>query len=358
MAEKKILLVSIVGTKNFGNRLQQYALQRVIEDMGFRVDLLIKRPLRLMFSIRGTMKSWLRNPVRRASREKKDISTARRTNKFLKAKKLFYKNCVLVPEFFLQKKNWSAYEYAVVGSDQVWHGCSGLTYLAFMEPAKRISYAPSFGFDQFPEEEIEAHRRGLNGMRALSCREQSGCELIRELTGREAQRVLDPTLLLTAAQWEKIEKRPDFCVPNHYLLINMLGTVLPAYEAEIKRLVGERSLQIVEISNVEDPEHYAVSPDEFLWLVHHADTICTDSYHTAIFSILYEKNLRVFKRNQENFNTMFGRLHDLLEPLELSELVYGSGNGLSTVLSEQAKAKLAADREASLAYLRKSLPIE
>lgn len=187
-----------------------------------------------------------------------------------------------------------------------WHNKSipnelSFYYLEFIDESKRISYAPSFGFTAFPPEDIEQHRRGLMRMHALSCREQEGCELIRELTGREAQKVLDPTLLLTANEWPEIEKKPSFKIPNKYLLQFFLGEVTPEYRAEINRIAAARGLQILNINDKTDPKHYAIGPDEFVWLVHHADTVCTDSFHASVFSIIFERNLRVFRRKEKNF---------------------------------------------------------
>lgn len=139
--------------------------------------------------------------------------------------------------------------FYVVGSDQIWHSPKPYSYLQFIEASKRVSYAPSFGFSAFPEKDADAFRRGLMGIRALSCREQQGCDLIEELTGRKAEKVLDPTLLLTADDWVRIEKKPDFAVPERYMLVNMLGTLPPEYEGEIRRICRERKLQILNISD-------------------------------------------------------------------------------------------------------------
>ena len=127
-------------------------------------------------------------------------SKGKRTVKFLAFNARHLTNIVRMPIDEVRRANWDDYAFAVTGSDQVWHNWHtkaipdelSFYYLEFVEEAKRVSYAPSFGFTEFPEEDIEAHRRGLTGMRALSCREQEGCELIRKLIGREAQKVLDP----------------------------------------------------------------------------------------------------------------------------------------------------------------------
>ena len=137
-----------------------------------------------------------------------------------------------------------------------------------------------------------------------------------------------------------------------------LGDATPEYRSEIERIADERDLQILNINDKTDPKHYAIGPDEFVWLVHHADTVCTDSFHASVFSISFTRNLRVFRRRQKGCEDMFGRLHDLLEPLGLRGLFFGEGDGLSTVLSEDVKAYLARERDVSLTYLKKSLNAE
>ena len=42
-----------------------------------------------------------------------------------------------------------------------------------------------------------------------------------------------------------------------------------------------------------------ISPREFLWLIHHASYVFTDSYHGTIFSLLYHKDFYTFRRFTE-----------------------------------------------------------
>ena len=361
--KKGVLLITLVGTFNFGNRLQHYALQQTIEQCDCEVFNLMEPQERINRSVKKHIKYLLAHcgvrkyiPV---------VSKKKRTKKFLRFNERYLPHTIFMPTEEVRRTDWSSYSCAVTGSDQVWHNWHSKAipdelsfyYLKFIDESKRVSYAPSFGFTEFPPEDIEQHRRGLMGMHALSCREQEGCELIRELTGREAQKVLDPTLLLTANEWSEIEKKPSFKIPNKYMLQFFLGDVTPEYRSEIERIADERDLQILNINDKTDPKHYAIGPDEFVWLVHHADTVCTDSFHASVFSISFTRNLRVFRRRQKGCEDMFGRLHDLLEPLGLRGLVYGEGDGLSTFLSEDAKAYLARERDVSLSYLKKSLGV-
>jgi hypothetical protein len=360
---KKILVVTLEGTKNFGNRLQHYALQQVVKNCGCDVGSLMVRPAPVYkkTKIINMVKSiFLICGIRKY---RGSVSQGKRTEKFLAFNKQYITNAVNLPVGKVRRADWDSYSFVITGSDQVWHNWHSsfipdelsYYYLEFIDKAKRISYAPSFGFTAFPPEDIERHRRGLMGMHMLSCREIEGCKLIRELTGREAQKVLDPTLLLTANEWSEIEKKPSFKISNKYLLKFFLGEVTEEYQAEIMRLAKERGLQTIDINNKSNPKHYAIGPDEFVWLVHHADTICKDSFHASVFSITFECNLRVFKREQKGFKDLFGRLHDLLAPLGLMELVYGEGNGLRTTLSKGAKQYLDNEREMSLKYLKRSV---
>lgn len=362
---KNILLVTIRDYNNLGNRLQNYALQTVLENLGCSVDNLdihpiperdtvtkVKNLVKMVLSIAGIRKftAWR--------------SEYKRWKKCISFTQKYIHNLVVVDRSCFQSFNFEGYDYAVTGSDQVWHNWNRIPeelsyfYLDFMPGEKRISYAPSFGFTSFPECDIKNHIEGLMGMTALSCREQEGCDLIRQLTGREAQKVLDPTLLLSSDDWEKIEVRPDFRIRGPYLLQFFLGKMSEAYEKEVRRLAEGKNLQVLNVNDPTNPRLRGISPEEFIWLIHHADVVCTDSFHASVFSIHFERNLRVFERISPQYGNMFGRLRDLLEPLGLIENVYGRGQKLNTVLTEENKAYLSREREKSVQYLRKSLGIE
>lgn len=119
------------------------------------------------------------------------------------------------------------YDYFVTGSDQVWRCWNGkeeLDYflLRFADDAQKLTILPSFGFDKVPPEYVQTFREGLKGFQYLSCREESGKVLIKELTGRDAVVLLDPTMLINVDEWLKILRRPINFVDGDYILIYML----------------------------------------------------------------------------------------------------------------------------------------
>ena len=80
-------------------------------------------------------------------------------------------------------------------------------YLNFDHKAKRISYASSFGRDIISDEEAYLVKTELVEYNALSVRELSGIKIIHELTGRNAELVLDPVFLLNKEKGQYNEAR-------------------------------------------------------------------------------------------------------------------------------------------------------
>ncbi len=357
----RILIVTLPGEYNFGNRLQNYALMKTLQKYEYVVDcLFVFPPKKITITMKG--KTIIKRVLSLCGVKKYRIKYAqsKRMLKFLEFRDLYFNNIKYIPYERIFASDWSKYRFVIAGSDQVWHNWKKISnelayyYLEFVESDKRVSYAPSFGFSAFPIEDVESHRKGLMGIKALSCREQEGCNIIKELTGRKATKVLDPTLLFGKEEWQEIEKKPDFSIREEYLLVFFIADISRDYQIEINRISKERDLRIININDPLDPIHYSISPDEFVWLIHHADTVCTDSFHASVFSIIFGCNLRVFKRIGR-FTDMFGRLYDLLAPLGLLELVYGYGMRLSSALNSESLSVLQREKEKSLQYLQCAL---
>ena len=100
------------------------------------------------------------------------------------------------------------YDLLLSGSDQIWNpkifpdGRFDPVFFGAFSPRRKIAYAPSFGIPRIPDG-MEAELRGyLDDFSHLSARERQGQAILRDITGRDAPTVLDPTLLLTCRDWE------------------------------------------------------------------------------------------------------------------------------------------------------------
>lgn len=355
---KKILLVTLQGTNN-GNRLQNYALQKVLEKM----DCLVYTPY-YDYPERNTLYRKLKFFMKviayyvfRIRKYKSAYSHIIKEKRYRDFNKEYIHNMFKVRFGKMDSKNWDGYDYAVTGSDQVWHKWSddemelNYFYLQFMPKEKRVAYAPSFGFSSFPAKDIEIHRNGLNGFNKLCCREMDASNLINLLVGKKALVVVDPTLLLDQNEWREIEKTPLYYHNNKYILAYFLGDLTEEYKKAIDDYSIKNGFEVINILDVKNTTLYATRPDEFLWLIDHSEYVFTDSYHATIFSLLFNKRFMIFRRKQRGREDMFGRLETLINEYGLIEHVFSGmvvdDYDLNTKVFLQIKEK----KKQSLDYL-------
>ena len=204
------------------------------------------------------------------------------------------------------------YDYFVVGSDQVWNPNWDFKnyFLPFASPEKRISYAASISSPDVPDAVKVDYIKGLNGMKTLSLREQAGADLVEKLTGRKAMVHVDPTLLLTADEWRKVSRQPTWYHGEDYVLTYFLGK-RPAAVDEIIKSTG---LKVVNLLDENVYEHYVTGVDEFIWAIEHAKLVYTDSFHGTVFSIIFRRPFVVCDRVGNSIETkMTSRIDSLLQ---------------------------------------------
>ncbi len=269
------------------------------------------------------------------------------------------------------------YDAFICGSDQIWNPyiCKSngqarnepAYFLKFAPESKRISYAPSIAIPVIPKQLREEMTSLLNGIAYLSVREKQGADLIKKMTGKDAEIVLDPTLLLDHKQWDQIAVEPDMKEP--YILAYYLGK--PGKEGKYRqfsqKLSEETGYRLVLISAKADEREklvaiskYDVGPAEFVGLIKHASCVCTDSFHGTIFSINYKRPFYVFERPGSSGETsMATRIYSILEMLGLTARLMrpdASPPSDSFVLDySKADVILSKERENSIRYIRESL---
>jgi len=304
---KKIAIVTI-NSFNFGNRLQNYALQHAIESLGYSAET-IKRG-RYIWDDRALLDR-IKNTVRTILGTKKGLYISF-DKKYIKYSK-YYATPNTIDENVIDD-----YDFFIAGSDQIWNpyysNFVGLCdLLAFAPQKKRISYAASFGVEAVPEEKKKVYSEEISKFKAVSVRESKGVEIARELGYEEAKLVLDPTLLLSEMDWSAIAQKPRKAPDKKYMLVYLLGG---CGEKAAKEIEEQTTLEKIDIlkKNPKDREP-AVGPAEFLWLIKNAELVMTDSFHATVFSILFRKPIRVFQRDGIN---MSSRIRSLAEVLGLS----------------------------------------
>ncbi len=317
----KIAIVTLYDNVNFGNKLQNYAVQRYFELMGFETEtlpcsqqLLPKRSIVVFF--KRLAHHFLQ--ANGFEKEKKKFVEAR--NKRRENIKSFSDEYLKTGADFgyINVKGKHEVKYFVTGSDQVWHymkrEIKTLEYfmLMFASPSQRLTIAPSFGFDAFPKKYLKTYKKGLEGFEYLSVREERGAELIKELTGKEATVLLDPTMLIDTLEWLKILKKPSQYVDDNYIFVYALGGFKGEVKEKTCKLADELGLRVIDIMDIDSDYYIHTRPDEFLYWIHNAQLVVTDSFHASVFSILFNRPFVVTERSDikgmgSRFDTLFNK---------------------------------------------------
>ena len=329
----KIALLSFHNAANYGAALQAYALQQYLHCKGYETEYIdYQNDMRrsaydMRFHIRlclkkhqwfAAMKYFLGAPFMR-----------HRKNKFAH----FYKKLHCTQKTYFNNQQLAeiadSYDKYVVGSDQVWNphnnGQDTAFLLSFVKNnRKKISYSSSFGIASIPDDLKEDYKHYLSDFAYLSSREQLGCQLIKDLTGREATHVLDPVFLLDSEEWsESISKHTKedfiFCYTNRE---NQLADFFNTTKYQLDGRKIYKLTRYVSLSDFVRPSvkvKYTMSPEEFLGNIRDSRLVVTASFHCLALAIIFNKQFVCFITGDKGKDE---RVVGLLQALGLTDRIY------------------------------------
>lgn len=387
---KKTAIVSCYFIHNYGSMLQAYATQKLLDKLnienetinvsGFlgefrkaQYSYILKSGInsdifrdRLGKAKNILIKKFLRNDYT-SNIKQRDI----KFDDF--AESIIRKSQVYVSLEDLANKCSDNYGAVLIGSDQLWlpaNIAADYYTLNFVpDEMNSVAYATSFGVSTLPGDAAEMARRFLPRIKHISVREHAGQKLIKELTGRTVPVVCDPTLLFTGEEWMEIQQK-DRIIEEAYIFCYFIGGT-QIHRDFVRRLKKETGLKIVALTHVDhymkcdegyaDYTPYDIGPSEFLNLIRNASYVCTDSFHSTVFSILYKKEFFEFKRYTQNTKqSTNSRLDTLFDLTGIRGRMLDGNENIQDCLNmkldyEEVHKKLAAVREESYIYLEKSL---
>lgn len=356
---KKIAIYTI-QSYNYGNRLQNYATQVIIDRLGYKAYSLKTGKTKNKFIVAAQSVPMLK-PIEDLYPILKKIAVFflhiwkndKKSNFDLFNCKLRYSNDYIGMDDYSENLE-EHYNAIVAGSDQIWNTeFEWISLNAFLpfKHKKKIAFSASFGVDNIKDnEKIKAC---LNDFSALSVREESGAAIIKRITGAQAEVLIDPTMLLSAEDWRKVEKKPKG-VKGGYILTYFLSPPDSNATKCLEEVKGDR--RVYRLLDQEDPNVANAGPSEFLWLFDHADLVLTDSFHACVFSFLFNVPFLVYDRNWNEGN-MNSRLDTLLGKFHLQRKYMNSGlkNDIWEHDYTEGYRQLNIERKKSIDFLTKSL---
>ena len=354
---KNIGIITICDNNNYGNRLQNYALQEALKKYNFNITTLWNETSKS--SLKRSLKEMIKKYILVLKYNKKDIQ---RQNIFTNFTNILLTNTITI--YTGNDLNYlnDRYDYFIIGSDQIWNYnfrgkyFGNFEFAMFADKHKCFSYSASMGVNKIPNKKKDVYINGLNHLKYVSVREERAKEIAEKLTNRKDVEILiDPTMLLTANEWDKVSRKPKQLNFDKYIFNYFLGKLSEIRKKEIERIAKENNCEIINILDPKDP-FYVCGPSEFLYLEKHAFLICTDSFHSSVFAILYNRPFIVFDR-EDNIVNMSSRIDTLISKFELKDRKFEGQITEKNMNHDYSKAYgiLETERQKSFDFLKKAL---
>lgn len=302
----KVAIVTLVGDFNYGNRLQNYALQEVLTRLGADV-VTIDNPSQSFIQ-------WAKEHLVERTGGKKKLKSIGDMHRE-KSLSDFTKRYISMARADFSSDD---FDYFVVGSDQVWNPSfwgkdtecySAKRYLLKnIEDSKRIAYAASFGIEELYSIWTPSFKEELSKFHAISVREASGVEIVEKICGKSTEIVLDPTLMLSKEKWSQMAANVQ---EGAYVLSFFLGEVAKQKKEYIEKISCEHGCRIINMNDKKNYYYYC-NPEMLLGLIKNAKLVVTDSFHATVFSIVFHTPFLSMTREQSNYCKMSSRLETLL----------------------------------------------
>lgn len=194
----------------------------------------------------------------------------------------------------------------IVGSDQVWAlDVTDSDYHYFLDfikdDSKKYAFASSISNEKIFADDENAGKL-VDKFAAVAVRELEARQCIEEKTGRRVDWVCDPTLLLTANEWDNLIE-PVAPNDDNYVVIYFKDNNNKIFKDALeygrrnrcKVLFVGNALKWKGIESV-----YPKSLGEFTGLIKNAKAVFTASYHGMLFALYYQRQLVYYNRNQKS----------------------------------------------------------
>lgn len=378
----KIGVVTYFNIKNYGSALQAFSLKTICNRLGHDVVFLNVRENNSICKIAHKLHvgfvtllkcAWY-SAARKTHREIRSLRHRNESSISSETTDLFDKFLseqlpnVNIDRTALKKAaQTERFGAFICGSDQIWSPLSvhlsGYKYLNFAPRKKRIAYAPSFGVVGVPDYNKAFVKRMLLGFDDISVRENQGAKIVNDLIGIEPPVVLDPTMLLSGDEWRTLYKEHTPHNENgKYALCYFFDEPEADIVEQIAKYSRENNLKMLVllsgnvqlISNGAQLVH--AGPWEFLRYIDEAECVFTNSFHGSVFSILFERPLKVFARSHSDAVKQTSRIDTLLATTRLHECMCSSPReSIIPVNTEKAEDRLYSYRDNSMSYIKNAL---
>ena len=222
-----------------------------------------------------------------------------------------------------RKSRDEKFDAYIVGSDQCWRPKYNGQFLETMfldfigegEKVKKIAYAVSFGAEswEYSEKQTSKCAELAKQFDLVTVREMSGINLCEKYLHVKAQHVLDPTLLLEKDDYVALMEGTSFNegTLTTYILDKNIQT--ESFITNVEKITGLERIEInpkpFDYKKAKNnlTQYEKISVPDWLSAIYHSKITIVDSFHGAVFSILFNKPFWVLgnqKRGMARFESL------------------------------------------------------
>lgn len=298
----KTALLTPFDTGNIGTVMQAYATHSLIKDFGYDNKIIyyhydsIQNPFLPSNLFKRGLKRYVGSIAGFLMRYPAKKSLWNFINRHLDITEKVSKN--MLPAFSEQ------FDYVIVGSDCVWNGDAFHLETAYLldfleDNRKKGNFASSFACDGLTDDLKPIFSKYLSMFPRLSVREVRGREIIKEITGKDATVVLDPTLVRDNIFWANIANESNLELQEDYIFVAEYA-ISQALIRDAEKLSKKYNLPIYCLyppkgKNIKAKTFLKAGPEDVMKLIQNAKFVLSDSYHMMIFAINFNKEFFAYK---------------------------------------------------------------
>lgn len=333
---------------NYGAKAHSYALQQTVKELGHECIMISLFPhhlFKMNFRMNLNYKNRKQHPILA-------IRCLIRNYNFYNARKQMYNRSKIVKN--ADDIDALDCDLIILGSDEVFkveHPYFNKLFYGVGIKTPTISYAPSAGQTPVNYNLSSEIKQAIMKIRYLSVRDRHTYELLKNNTGREAEIVLDPTLIYD------FDEMAIELSENNYILIYSFDD-LDEYKERIKEYSEQRKLKIISIGRYcswADKSYDSIDVRHWLGAYKKAELVVTDSFHGTVFSIKNNKRFVILGREDK-----LNKINDLMLDCGISLKFYDGNYSIEEYLKqpfsyEEIEDKLSLKRKISIQFLENAL---
>lgn len=370
----KIGVLTLPFNNNYGGYLQAYALMTVLKQEGHDVELVYrqinKKSVPISYFVKNTIKILIGRkhgffyptPEKHLREKGKNIMSFVDKGISPRSKPLY--STLELAKYVSKQK----YDVLIAGSDQLWRPeyVPNIEdfFFAFCNDNRvcKLSYAASFGTrnPNYTEEQKKVCGDAISRFNAVSVRESSAIDVISDfnwITKKTPVVVLDPTLLLSKEYYHSlISDKHSLSKGKVYCYVLDESDETKNLLHSICNILKKTSYTIYDAEKWNNSDYIMPSMEDWLCGIRDADFVVTDSFHGAVFCILFNKPFLVCVnkgRGEDRFDTLLGHFG-------LNSRAVNANTNLSDVLKSdidwlQVNSILEEKRFSSLEFLKNEI---